>query len=150
RRDKGQLLEGGNVEKTPQKAPHMTSLRLVDRALNRLFCEGYDVRTQRPLAVGGGTGPQPEGAVVVGSPRDYFHAHPNRALLIVEIAESSLRADRRKKAPVYARASIPEYWIVNLEDRCVEVHRDPTFGAPLQMEPQYASVTKYGPGESIA
>lgn len=52
-------------------------------------------------------------------------AHPTQALLVVETSSASLTHDRTVRARVYAKAGIPEYWIVNLEDRCIEIFRDP-------------------------
>ena len=63
-------------------------------------------------------------AIVTGAARDYLAAHPSRAALIVEVAESSLGLDRRFKAELYARAGLHDYWIVNLVDRALEAHRD--------------------------
>jgi Uma2 family endonuclease len=62
--------------------------------------------------------------------RDYRDRHPGGAdvALVVEVADSSLQFDRCQKGPQYAAASIPEYWIVNLIDRCVEVYRRPDHG----------------------
>ena len=51
--------------------------------------------------------------------------HPGTALLVIEVAGDSLRFDRRTKAALYARNGIPEYWIVNLADAAIEIHRDP-------------------------
>jgi len=51
--------------------------------------------------------------------------HPRTALLVVEVAGDSLPLDRQAKASLYARAEIPEYWIINLAEATVEVHRDP-------------------------
>jgi Uma2 family endonuclease len=64
-------------------------------------------------------------AVVAGIPDDHLDAHPSTAALVIEVADSSLRLDRRFKAAIYARAGLPEYWIVNLVDPALEVHRDP-------------------------
>ena len=64
-------------------------------------------------------------AVVAGTPRDYVGAHPSTAALVVEVADSSLRLDRRLKSGLYARAGLAEYWIVNLVDGALEVHRTP-------------------------
>src|SRR5262245_15212608 len=77
-----------------------------------------------PLALGEHSEPEPDVAVVAGAPEDYLAAHPATAALVVEVADSSLRLDRRFKAAAYARAGLPEYWIVNLPDRVLEVHRD--------------------------
>jgi len=63
--------------------------------------------------------------MVPGAELDYVDAHPATAPLIVEVADSSLRLDRRFKAGLYARAGLPEYWIVNLLDGTLEVHREP-------------------------
>ncbi len=62
-----------------------------------------------------------------GSPREFVKDHPSTALLIVEVAVSSLSHDR-KKAGLYAKAGVPEYWIVDVKHRQVLVHRLP---APL-------------------
>jgi len=64
-------------------------------------------------------------AVVAGGPLQHLGAHPRFAALVVEVAESSLAYDRREKALLYARAGIAEYWIVNLAERRLEVHREP-------------------------
>jgi Uma2 family endonuclease len=63
--------------------------------------------------------------VVPGQLSDYDREHPATALLIVEAADSSLIQDRITKAPMYAAAGVPEYWLVNLHDDCVEVFRAP-------------------------
>jgi len=63
--------------------------------------------------------------VVRGSPRDYVAAHPSHPALIVEVAQSGLHLARRRKAAAYARAGIADYWILNLIDRVLEVHREP-------------------------
>ena len=64
-------------------------------------------------------------AVVRGEARDFLADHPTTAALVVEVADASLRLDRSVKARIYARAGITDYWIVNLLDQVLEVHRDP-------------------------
>src|SRR5205807_2759297 len=71
------------------------------------------------------TEPEPDVSVVSGSSADYVQAHPTTAVLIVEVSDSTLRYDRGRKASLYARAGIADYWIVNLVDRRIEVYRDP-------------------------
>jgi Uma2 family endonuclease len=63
--------------------------------------------------------------VVRGEPIDFLDGHPARPALVVEVAETSLRLDRELKGGLYARAGLPEYWIINLRDRCLEVFRSP-------------------------
>jgi Uma2 family endonuclease len=69
--------------------------------------------------------PEPDIAVVAGCLEDYDHVHPHEALLIVEVADTSLVQDRLTKAGIYAAAAIPEYWIVDVRGQRVEVHRQP-------------------------
>ena len=59
-------------------------------------------------------------------PGDYSVAHPNKAHLVIEVADSSLRKDRLLKGPLYASSNVAEYWIVNIAARTVEVHRQPS------------------------
>lgn len=69
-------------------------------------------------------------AVVRGGPRDYRDHHPTGkdTVLVVEVADTTWRFDRERKGRVYAAARIPEYWILNLEHRSLEVYRRPEEG----------------------
>src|SRR4030095_6839105 len=60
-----------------------------------------------------------------GLPADYRQSHPERAALVVEVADASLSFDREHKGSLYARAGVQDYWIVNLVDHVLEVFRDP-------------------------
>ena len=130
--DRLELLEGEIVEKMTHNGPHATGLRLTEKLLNRIFTEGYDVRAQLPLALGDRSEPEPDVAVVTGTPRDYKQSHPTTAVLVVEISDSTLRVDRTTKASLYARAGIPEYWILNITERVLEVYRQPV---PMRGKP---------------
>ena len=120
-----ELVEGDIVQMTAQNALHAAGVQAAEDALRTAYGPGFSVRTQLPLAIGPDSEPEPNVAVVRGHWRDYVKAHPTTALLVVEVSDSSLDFDRRRKARVYAHAGIPEYWIVNLIDRLVEVYRDP-------------------------
>ncbi len=120
-----ELVEGDIIQMTAHNARHASAMRAAEEALRVTFGRAFDVRVQLPLALGPDSEPEPDVAVVRGHWRDYVNAHPTTALLVVEISDSSLDFDRRRKARVYALAGIPEYWIVNLADRVLEVHRDP-------------------------
>lgn len=123
-----ELVDGVIFEMTPQSSYHATGVRLTERILHPLYEHGFDIRSQMPLALGLDSEPEPDIAVVVGEPRDYLTSHPNTAVLVVEVADSSLLHDRKRKTRLYARAGIPEYWIDNLVERCLEVYRDPKDG----------------------
>ena len=125
RDDRIELLEGIIVEKMPQKAPHSFGILSMGEALRQIFTEGYTIRTQMPLSLDADSVPEPDLAVVAGSIRDYLQAHPTTAALVVEIADSSAWIDRKAKSRLYARAGIPEYVILNLPKRRLEVRRNP-------------------------
>ena len=85
-----------------------------------------------------------------GSPRDYVDAHPRRPALIVEVAQLGLRLARGRKATAYARARVADYWIVNLIDRVLEVHRQPVRPGPAQRHWGYAAIETLGADGTIA
>lgn len=143
-----ELLEGEIVTMTPQHGPHAAAIGLAEAALRQAFGSAHWIRIQLPLIVDPDSEPEPDLAVVSGSPRGYVNEHPRTALLVVEIADSTLGRDRVHKAPIYARAGIPEYWIVNLAERCLEVYRDPA--APPDRPASYRSTQTLGPSDSLA
>jgi len=125
-----ELVEGVIYDMAPQNSHHSTAFRLAQEALRTVFppAAGFEIRGQLPLALGDDSEPEPDLAVVTGGIRDYLHGHPTTALLVVEIADSSLLHDRKRKIPLYARSGIPEAWLCNLARRTYEVYRDPENG----------------------
>jgi len=123
-----ELLEGEILQMSPQGSVHATAVSLVENALREAFGSNYVIRIQMPLALDPDSEPEPDIAVVVGSPRDYKDAHPKTAELLVEVADTTIVYDRKRKTTLYAKAGIPEYWILNLVDRQLEVHRLPLSG----------------------
>jgi Uma2 family endonuclease len=85
------------------------------------------VRTQLPIILDDWSEPEPDVAVCVPDPYNYTRSHPTPqlVLLVCEVAASSLIYDRSAKAAAYAASGIPEYWIVNVEDRVVYVLTEP-------------------------
>jgi Uma2 family endonuclease len=120
-----ELIDGRVVEKTTQGSRHATAVQLVERALSAVFAPGFFTRAQMPLALDEYSEPEPDVAVVAGEVRDYRDAHPAKAVLVVEVADRTLAFDRGRKLRLYARAGIPEVWIVNLVETKVEVHTEP-------------------------
>ena len=144
-----ELVAGTLLVREPQNSPHITAIRLAEEALRAAFGAGWDVRTQGPIALDEESEPEPDVAVVSGSIRDYAAAHPSQPVLLVEVADSSLAYDRREKAGLYARARVPEYWIVNLIDRAVEVHRDPRPDAGAAFGWRYTRVRRLSAEETV-
>lgn len=123
--DRVELLEGVIVPMSPRNPAHASAVRRVDIALRAAVGEQAVVSSQLPLVAGADSVPEPDVAILPGRAADYDAVHPTTALLVVEIADSSLPTDRLTKAAIYAAAGIAEYWIVNLRDDVVEVFRDP-------------------------
>ena len=148
--DRIELIDGLLLVSEPQSSPHYTAIRLVERALSRVFAEGWDIRTQAPIALDDTSEPEPDVAVVRGDVRDFATSHPAAPVLVVEVSLSSLAFDREHKASLYARGGRPEYWIVNLIDRVLEVRRRPAPepGAPYGWD--YAFVDVLGPSEHVS
>lgn len=128
--DRVELLEGVVVAMAPQNPPHAAGVARADEAIRRAIGARAHVRPQLALVLPRSV-PEPDLAVVPGSADDYAEAHPTSALLVVEVADSSLKQDRLSKGAIYAAAGIPEYWIVNLVDDVVEVMRSPDREAAL-------------------
>jgi Uma2 family endonuclease len=136
-----ELLDGVLVVREPQGSAHAAIASKVGQVLATAFGDRWHTRLHSPLALGEHSEPEPDVAVVAGVPRDYLDAHPSTAALVVEVADSSLRLDRRFKAAVYARAGLREYWIVNLPDRLLEVYRDPHPPSDPAHDWSYGSLT---------
>jgi Uma2 family endonuclease len=145
-----ELVGGHMIVAEPKGSPHTTAIGLTADALRVVFGPGWVVRVEAPVALADDSEPEPDVAVVPGRHRDYRAAHPTRPALVVEVAESSLAFDRGPKASLYARGGVPDYWIVNLVDATVEVHRQPEPDAASDFGWRYASVEVYHTGAAIA
>ncbi len=148
--DRIELLGGAMIVKEPQYSLHATAIQLVQRVLTAALGAGWSVRPQLPIALDDESEPEPDICVVPGDPRDYRDAHPERPVLIVEVALSRLRFDREHKGSLYARAQIVDYWIVNIPDRRLEVYRDPAPDAAAPFAWRYGRVVTLGPDERVA
>ncbi len=117
-----ELLEGVIVEMTPPGPAHTGLTGRLTTLLAAAAQGRAVVHSQSPMALGEHR-PQPDIAVVPLS-EDSLTRLPTQALLVVEVADTSLSEDRLK-ASIYALAGIPEFWLVNVADRAVEVHTEP-------------------------
>ena len=140
--EKVELLKGFIVRITPQKSRHAGAVQyLTHFFVQALVGSGRaSIRVQLPLAVGNDSQPEPDIALVpVGAYRDH---HPENAFLVIEVAETSLAADR-EKAGVYSEGGIAEYWIIDTQHELVEVRTDIVDGV-------YTRVTPYRRGQTLA
>lgn len=141
-----ELLEGVIVSMPPEGPDHAGAVQVLNRAFTQAAGERFWVRVQSPLTLAGAASePEPDVALIDGSFDPHGGAHPSAAALVVEVSHSSVVKDRTWKTRVYARAGIPEYWIVNLAKRQLEVHRDPDLE-----DGRYRSLSTLAPGGRVS
>jgi Uma2 family endonuclease len=143
--DRVELLEGVVVSMSPRTARHDAAVCRVHEALRSGVGDRAVVRVQCTLVLPPHRAPEPDVTVVPGTLKQYDTRHPTTALLVVEVADASLPQDRITKGRMYAAAGVPEYWIVNLRDDQVEVHR-----APDPIAGVYREVRTARPGDELA
>jgi Uma2 family endonuclease len=125
-----ELLDGVIVQSTPGSLRHAESVaRLGEQLFAQLRSnQAVEVRQQNPLTLEScASEALPDLAVVMAKKEVYQERHPRaeETLLVVEVADESLEQDQHFKRMLYAYAGIPEYWVVNLIDRLLEVHQQP-------------------------
>lgn len=121
-----ELLDGEIVEMTPAKSKHAGMIIRLTRLLGELLGKEATISIQNPMSLDDFSEPEPDVAVLKPRPDDYSESHPTPQdiLLLIEVSDASLAKDRKVKLPLYARAGIPEVWIVNLEQEQVEVYSE--------------------------
>lgn len=145
--DNLELIEGYLVLKMSRNPPHDGTIQIDSQAMTAALPAGWCVRVQSAVTLPDSE-PEPDIAVVRGNARSYLAHHPGPSEIgaLVEVADSSLLGDRSDKGRIYARAMVPLYWIINLIDRQIEVHEQPS--GPTAA-PAYAKVTTYHVNESV-
>jgi Uma2 family endonuclease len=142
-RDRVELIEGELIAMSPIGSEHSGTVNALNRTLVRAVGDRAVVAVQNPVQLDDLSEPEPDFALLKPRDDDYRRAtpRPHEVLLIIEVADTSLAYDRAVKRSLYARHGIPEFWIVNLAAKQVEVCRSPT-------GEQYASVSHVG-GEAV-
>lgn len=122
-----ELLDGEIITMPPQNPPHAGKIHRIVRILFYLVGTGFSIRGQAPIVLNNWSEPEPDVAICRFDADDYQYEHPKASdvLVVIEVAQSSLAYDRRRKTEAYAASGIPEYWIINLIDRRIEVFSDP-------------------------
>jgi Uma2 family endonuclease len=135
------LIDGEIIEMAPQGHSHSNTITYLNHWAVAAFGADHLVRIQMPYNADAYSDPEPDVAII---PRQKYSDHPETAKLIIEVSDSSLLLDRRKAA-VYARSGVQDYWIVNLPEGKVEVHRQPVTG-----KQGYAEVKTFKAGEHVS
>ena len=121
-----ELIRGEIYPKMPMNRPHATAVSKAEKAVAHAFGTGFYVLSQLPIGLSTDGEPEPDLAVVAGEPDDYTdHPTEKDMLLVLEISDTTLAFDRGEKSEVYAEAGIPEYWILDINARTLEVRREP-------------------------
>lgn len=142
-----EYIEGELIEIPAQKDPHAWSVANLDDWTRSAFGRGFHFRCQLPLRVEDTSEPEPDIAVIEG-PLRRGQGHPTTAALVIEVSHETVRFDRRN-ARLYARANVPEYWLLNIPQRQLELHRQPLAGAAPD-GPWYAEMRVLGEGDSVS
>ncbi len=126
--DRVELIDGEIIDMAPIGPGHAGTVEELGEMLRALLPTDARLRSQNPIRLGLRAEPEPDLVIVKRQDGGYRTGHPEPAdiFLVIEVAESSLVYDRQTKAPLYARAGIPELWIVNLIDHVIEVYREPS------------------------
>jgi Uma2 family endonuclease len=128
-----ELIDGDLVDKMGQHPPHAHAIRILHALLTKIF-GGERVQAQLPIEAAAAEQerslPEPDFAVLTELKGDYGRRHPRRdeLLLAVEVADTTLQYDTTTKRDLYARAGVPEYWVLDLSGRRLIVHRNPSRG----------------------
>jgi Uma2 family endonuclease len=144
--DRVELLDGWIVRKPMISPAHSYAVHWLSTALPAILSEDWVVRSQQPVTLSTSE-PEPDVVVATAPGTKYRERHPGprEVALVIEVADDSLARDRGIKLKKYAAAKVPEYWIVNIPDRRVEVYTQPRGGK----SPAYRGHRDYGPRESV-
>lgn len=142
--DRVELIEGEVIEMSPIGSRHAACVNRLNNLLSRLAGRKMIVSVQNPIHIDEFSAPQPDVALLRWREDFYAGSHPAApdVLIVIEVADTSVEYDRKKKLPLYARAGIPEVWLANLPEDRFEIHAQPRDG-------EYHSVTIVRRDESI-
>jgi Uma2 family endonuclease len=142
--DRVELIDGFMVKKPVKNPLHVVASRRADGAIARIAPAGWHTRSGNPITIARRTEPEPDVVLVRGTDDAYkdHHPGPNDIALVVEVADTSLLKDRRRRRS-YGPAGIAVYWIVNLNSRKIEVYTQPNAEG-------YGSRVDYAAGEHIS
>ncbi len=125
--EKAEIIDGEMVRKMTIGDKQAAVVDRLNRLLIKALPDEVLVRVQNPLRLSDFDEPGPDFVLADLTKYDgNRHPRPEETLVVIEVADASLKNDRSVKLPLYAKAGIGEVWIVNLRDNVVEIHREPT------------------------
>ncbi|MDO9138974.1 MAG: Uma2 family endonuclease, partial [Methylobacter sp.] len=122
-----ELIEGEIFDMAPIDCNHSGHVIRLNHVLSALISDDAIFSIHNPLQLGDLSEPEPDFMLLKPNDNCYSTRHPNAddVLLLIEVADSSLSFDQNQKLRLYASHNIPEYWLMNLKDTCLEVYRQP-------------------------
>ncbi len=125
--DRVELIHGEIIEMSPIGSKHAGHVNRIMAFFMKQIGNLAIVSVQNPVVTGAYSEPEPDIAILRYRADFYEDSHPQPedVFLIIEVADTSLDYDRDTKMKLYATAGIPEFWIINLEDEQIEVHKNP-------------------------
>lgn len=122
-----ELINGEIYTKRPILSRHAAIVNQVNRILGRIMTNEYIVSIQNPVHLDELNQLEPDISVLKFQDDLYVHSHPNSndVLVVMEVSDSTYEFDRYVKLPIYANNGVPEYWLINLKEKCIEVYEDP-------------------------
>ena len=139
-----ELVCGEVILMSPIGERHAACVDFLTQLITLRLRHSAIVRVQNPVLLDDYSEPQPDIALLKRRDDFYRHAHPRPedVLLVIEVSDSTLAFDQKVKVPLYARAGIPEAWVVNLVEESIEVYSDPAGG-------EYQTVRSYARGRRL-
>ena len=116
-----ELIEGEIIDMAPIGSRHAAYVNRINRELIRAVGNTAIVSVQNPIILGNLSEPEPDFVLLKPKANDYEDALPQAEdiLLLIEVADSTINYDRQIKSPLYARFSIPEYWLINTQEQSI-------------------------------
>lgn len=142
--DRVELIRGEIITRSPINSLHASIVDRLMRLLIQKLQDQFIVRCQNPIHIDEYSEPEPDLVIAKFQEDEYFSQHPlpYDVYLVIEVADTTLKQDRKVKLALYAEVDIPEVWIVNLKERTIEIYAEPLDG-------NYHSKTSAQIGEKV-
>ncbi len=145
-----EFLEGEIIEMPTMNSPHATALEVTYNAVRDVFTKDFAVRSQSPICLNDDFETVPDVFVIKGNARDFTNNLPKTAELVIEISDTTLSYDRNRKASLYAKFGIKDYWVLNLKKKTLEVYRQPSEDENAFYDFSYEEKLTFGEAEEVS
>ncbi len=140
-----ELIRGEIIKMSPIGRRHAACVDVCNYILAHKLGGKVIIRVQNPLSLDDSSEPEPD-VMLLRYKDDFYrsgHPHPSDVLLLIEVADSTINSDRELKIPLYAEDGIIEVWLVDINNACIEVYRNPTATG-------YQDIQKYDRGQILS